>query len=42
VKHVYWVIPGVLAGRPGSDEFAWDLDELHRVGLRAILSLHSM
>jgi len=41
VKHVYWVIPGLLAGRPGPDEFPWDLDELHQAGLRAILSLHS-
>jgi protein-tyrosine phosphatase len=41
VKHVYWVIPGLLAGRPGPDEFPWDLDELHRAGLRAILSLHA-
>ena len=40
MKHVYWVIPGVLAGRPGPDEIDWDLEQLHLAGFRAILSLH--
>ncbi len=40
MKYVYWAIPGRLAGRPGPDEFPWDLAELRQAGFRAILSLH--
>jgi protein-tyrosine phosphatase len=39
MKHVYWVIPGLLAGRPGPDECPWALEELHLGGFRAMLSL---
>ena len=37
---VYWVIPGLLAGRPGPDEVDWNLSELYNAGFRAILTLH--
>lgn len=39
MKAVYWVIPDLLAGRPGPQEMPWDLEELQSGGLRAILSL---
>jgi predicted protein tyrosine phosphatase len=41
MDYVYWVLPGLLAGRPGPDEFPWDLRELRRAGFGAILSLHA-
>jgi hypothetical protein len=39
MKAVYWVIPDLLAGRPGPGEVAWDLAELWAVGFRTIVSL---
>ncbi len=41
MNYAYWVLPGLLAGRPGPDEFPWDLRELRRAGFGAILSLHA-
>lgn len=40
MKYTYWVIPRLLAGRPGPDEVGWNLEELYRNGFRTILSLH--
>ena len=39
MKAVYWVVPGLLAGRPGPGEVAWDLAELWAGGFRTIVSL---
>lgn len=39
MKHVYWVVPEVLAGRSGPDEEPWDLDELGRAGIGCIVTL---
>jgi len=39
VQHVYWVLPGLLAGRPCPDCEPWDLDELWRAGFRALVTL---
>ncbi|MFQ6100272.1 MAG: dual specificity protein phosphatase family protein [Anaerolineae bacterium] len=39
MRAIYWVMPGLLAGRPGPGEVPWNLEELWAVGLRAILSL---
>ncbi|MGI5916265.1 MAG: protein-tyrosine phosphatase family protein [Anaerolineae bacterium] len=39
MEHVYWVIPDLLAGRPGPDRYPWDLEALHQGGFRAVLSL---
>ncbi len=41
MKYVYWAIPGILAGRPGPDEFQWNFIELKQAGFGAILSLHN-
>jgi protein-tyrosine phosphatase len=41
VKHVYWLLEGLLAGRPGPVQAPWDLDELRTGGLRAIVSLNT-
>jgi hypothetical protein len=39
MKAVYWLLLGLLAGRPGPGEIPWDLEELWAGGLRTILSL---
>ncbi len=39
MRHVYWVLPGLLAGRPGPDCAPWDLDELWQAGFRALVTL---
>nr|HID12649.1 hypothetical protein [Anaerolineae bacterium] len=39
MKAVYWVIPGLLAGRPGPLEAPWDLEALYEAGFRTIVSL---
>lgn len=40
MKHLFWLIAGEIAGRPGPDEEAWDVAELWRGGVRAILSVN--
>ncbi len=39
MRAVYWVIPGLLAGRSGPRKVGWDLAELWAGGLRTIVSL---
>jgi protein-tyrosine phosphatase len=39
VKHLYWLIPNLLAGRPGPTYAEWSLPELHAHGFRAVLNL---
>ena len=39
MKAVYWVVPGLLAGRPGPGEVGWNLQELWDGGFRTIVSL---
>jgi protein-tyrosine phosphatase len=41
MEYVYWVIEGLLAGRPGPVEFPWDLAALRAAGMRAIVSLNT-
>jgi protein-tyrosine phosphatase len=36
---MYWVIPGVLAGRPGPDCAPWNVDQLVDAGVGAVVSL---
>ena len=36
---VYWIMPGLLAGRPGPGEVLWNLEELWGGGFRTIVSL---
>lgn len=40
MRYVFWLIPGILAGRPGPDLETWDLAELRRAGIGAILSVN--
>lgn len=39
MKRVYWVVPDLLAGRPGPQEAPWNLQELWDGGFRTIVSL---
>jgi protein-tyrosine phosphatase len=40
VRHVFWLAPGVLAGRPGPDREPWSLAELAQSGFGAVLSVN--
>lgn len=40
MKDVYWLVPDLLAGRPGPRLAPWDLEALWSEGFRVILSLH--
>ncbi len=35
----YWILPGLLAGRPGPQTVPWDLNALWEAGFRTIVSL---
>ena len=39
MNEVYWIEPGLLAGRSGPDEVPWNLQELWDAGFRTIVSL---
>lgn len=39
MRAIYWVLPSLLAGRPGPQESPWDLQELWAGGFGAIVSL---
>lgn len=41
MRHVFWVVDGLLAGRPGPVRYPWDLDEFWAAGLRSIVSLNT-
>lgn len=41
MNHIYWVMDGLLAGRPGPVEFPWDLEAVAAAGVRAIVSLNT-
>lgn len=40
MNYLFWLLPGSLAGRPGPDEEPWDLADLWRGGVRAVLSVN--
>jgi protein-tyrosine phosphatase len=40
MDHVFWLKPGILAGRSGPDKHHWRARELHDGGIRAILSVN--
>jgi protein-tyrosine phosphatase len=40
MEHVFWAIPGKLAGRPGPNRAPWDPIALRRGGFRAVLSVN--
>lgn len=39
MRHIYWVIEGLLAGRPGPIAQPWLPEELYCSGIRAVVSL---
>jgi len=39
MRHTYWVIDRLLAGRPGPTLYPWNPEELYQAGLRVIVSL---
>ncbi len=39
MEHVYWVIEGALAGRPGATREPWNPEALYAGGLRTVVSL---
>ncbi len=41
MDYIFWVLDGLLAGRPGPIEFPWDLEALRAAGIRAIVSLNT-
>lgn len=41
MQHVFWLIPGKLAGRPGPNESPWDADVLQNGGIGAVLSVNN-
>lgn len=40
MQHVFWLIPGKLAGRAGPDRVPWDVGALRAGGIGAALSLN--
>lgn len=40
MKHVFWLIPDRLAGRPGPDRSPWDLAAMRGAGIGAVLSVN--
>ena len=40
MKHIFWVIPGQLCGRPGPDDEPWEVAELWSGGIDAVLSVN--
>lgn len=39
MEHVYWVVEGKLAGRPGPHKYAWDLGAIKAAGIGGVVSL---
>lgn len=39
MKHVFWLYPGEIAGRPGPDFAPWRLGQLRSSGIDAVLSV---
>ncbi len=40
MKHVFWLVPGAVAGRAGPDQHPWDANELLAGGIGAVLSVN--
>ena len=40
MRHIFWLIPGVLAGRTGPSKDLWDLTEIRSNGIGAVLSVN--
>src|SRR6476659_4617682 len=40
MKHLFWLIPDRLAGRPGPDRAPWNLASMRDAGIGAVLSVN--
>jgi protein-tyrosine phosphatase len=40
MQHVFWLLPGILAGRPGPNREPWQVDALRNAGVGAVLSVN--
>jgi protein-tyrosine phosphatase len=40
MRHVFWLLPGILGGRPGPNREPWRVDELRNAGVGAVLSVN--
>ncbi len=40
MQHLFWLLPGKLAGRPGPNRLPWRRDELQAAGIDAILPVN--
>ncbi|MEI6860123.1 MAG: dual specificity protein phosphatase family protein [Shewanella sp.] len=40
MQHLYWLIENKIAGRSGPNKEAWDLNEIKRAGIGAVLSVN--
>jgi protein-tyrosine phosphatase len=40
MKHVFWLVPGALAGRSGPNLHPWDAEDLRAGGIGAVLSVN--
>jgi len=40
MNHVFWLVPGVLAGRSGPDRDLWSAEDLRAGGIGAVLSVN--
>ncbi|MBT2786742.1 MULTISPECIES: dual specificity protein phosphatase family protein [unclassified Halomonas] len=40
MKHLFWLVEGALAGRPGPNVATWEPQELYDGGIRAVLTLN--
>lgn len=40
MQHIFWLLPGRLAGRPGPNRQPWDLRALQGMGIDAVLSVN--
>ena len=41
MKHVFWLLEGLLAGRPGPAQVPWNPEELRAGGLLSVVSLNT-
>lgn len=40
MNHLFWLVPGKLAGRPGPNRVPWDVPSMSRAGVGAVLSVN--
>lgn len=40
MEHLFWLIPGLIAGRAGPNRQSWDVAKLRQAGIGAVLSVN--